>query len=124
SAARSGAPNGSGWRGGVRREGASNCGRGARAPHFQVHPSDLIEARGMSSGARALARFTVRSEKTLEVPGPLSLRTLKRRERRASGRSLFTICARLNRRTATVDLVFLFAALARHEASSVHAAWS
>ena len=37
----------------------------------------------MSNGARALARFTVRSERTLEMPGLLSLRPLKRRERRA-----------------------------------------
>src|SRR2546430_11322328 len=37
----------------------------------------------MRNGARALARFTVRSERTLETPGPLSFRTLKRRERRA-----------------------------------------
>src|SRR2546423_12710535 len=42
--------------------------------------SKLVE---MSNGARALARFTVRSERTVEMPGPLSFRTLKRRERRA-----------------------------------------
>src|SRR2546427_742365 len=42
--------------------------------------SKLVE---MSNGARALARFTVRSERTVGMPGLLSFRTLKRRERRA-----------------------------------------
>ena len=37
----------------------------------------------MSSEARALARFIVRRETTLEMPGLLSFHTLKRRERRA-----------------------------------------
>ena len=41
------------------------------------------EAKQMSNGAWALARFTVRSERTLEMPCPVSFRTLKRRERRA-----------------------------------------
>ena len=41
--------------------------------------SKLVE---MSNGARALARFTVRNERTLEMPGLLRLRTLKRREPR------------------------------------------
>jgi len=34
----------------------------------------------MSNGARALARFTVRSDRPLEMPGLLSFRTLKRSE--------------------------------------------
>jgi len=37
----------------------------------------------MSNGARALARFMVRSERTLEMPGLLSFCKLKRRKRRA-----------------------------------------
>jgi len=44
--------------------------------------STSIEAGGMSNGARALV-FTVRSERTLEMPGLLLFRALKRRERRA-----------------------------------------
>ncbi|HEX7471308.1 MAG TPA: hypothetical protein VF437_11360 [Verrucomicrobiae bacterium] len=37
----------------------------------------------MKHEPRASARFTVRNDGTLEIPGSLSFRTLKRRERRA-----------------------------------------
>jgi hypothetical protein len=45
---------------------------------------------GQGGGARASARFTVRNDKTLEIPEPLAFRKLKRRERRASGRFRFS----------------------------------
>ena len=37
----------------------------------------------MNGGAPASARFTVRNDETLEIPGPFSICMLKRRERRA-----------------------------------------
>jgi hypothetical protein len=40
-------------------------------------------ARGIQSGARASARFTVHNRRTLKLFSPLSLSVLKRRERRA-----------------------------------------
>src|SRR5207244_251280 len=78
------------------------------------------------NGVRALARFTVRSERTLEMPTCLALRTLKRRERRAphAAHSLVTHYPETHYHEHRVRFVFLFAALARQRASSVHAAWS
>jgi len=46
-------------------------------------PPSLSKLVEMSNGARALARFTVRSDRPLEMPGLLSFRTLKRSECRA-----------------------------------------
>ena len=39
----------------------------------------MPEARENGSGARATARFTLRSDETLEMPGPPSFRASKRR---------------------------------------------
>src|SRR2546429_550642 len=71
-----------------RRKEADGTGCFARRIRLLISPatgpgrflSKLVEMR---NGAWALARFTVRSERTVEMPGPLSFRTLKRRERRA-----------------------------------------
>src|SRR2546427_9889146 len=51
-----------------------------QSPSRDESLSKLVE---MSNGARASARFTVGRERTLEMPGLFSLRTQKRRERRA-----------------------------------------
>src|SRR2546428_5074681 len=67
----------------------------------------LSKSVEMSNGARALARFTVPSERTLETPGLLPFRTLKRRERRAphSAQSRYPFA-----RDSIMQKVLLFAA--------------
>src|SRR5256885_152505 len=54
-----------------------------QSPSRDESLSKLVE---MSNGARASARFTVGRERTLEMPGLFSLRTQKRRARRAPAR--------------------------------------